>query len=98
MLAAGIQRLEVHGLPDGAGLDVCGIQGADEFVARATDLPLFDQEATQPICMQAVRRLRHERDAGKVREGVAIAERDGPSLLDTKVQACELPPSDPCQP
>src|ERR1019366_7623890 len=58
---------------------------------------LLYKKTTQPICMQAVGRLRHERDPRKVGEGIAIAERDGPALLDTKVEDFKLPPSDPCQ-
>ena len=67
----------------------------DELIARAAELFLIDQEATQPIRVQAVGGLGHERDAGKVGESIAIAEGDGAALLDAEIEDFKLAAADP---
>src|ERR1035438_9859802 len=94
-LAPGVEELEVHGFPDGAGFDVGGIQGADEFIARTAELFLIDEEAAQPVRVQAVGGLGHERDTGQAGEGLAIAERDGTTLLHAEIENLKLATADP---
>jgi hypothetical protein len=93
-LAAIVERLEVHGFPHGARLDVGSVQTADELVPRAAEPFFIDQEATQPIGVKTVRGLWHERDSGKIGEGVAVAECDGAALLDALVEHFQLPAAD----
>ena len=80
----------MHRLPDGAGLDAGGVEDADEIVARAAEPLFFDEEATQPVCVEAVGGLGHERDAGDAGKGIAIAEGDSPALADTQIEDFEL--------
>src|ERR1035438_936841 len=92
--ATGIKWLKVHGLPHGAGLGVGGIERVNELIARAAETPFVDQEATQPVCVEAVRGLRHERDAGKIGKAIAIAECDGAPLTDAEVEDFKLAATD----
>src|ERR1017187_298550 len=95
--ATGVQGLQVHRFPDGAGLDVGGGEDAYEFIARAAQLGFFDEEATEPVGVHAVRGLWHERDAGEVSKCIPIAEGDGAPLPDTEVQNFELATADTSQ-
>src|SRR5260370_23757749 len=80
----------MHRFPNRTRLDGACIEGSDQFIARAAEFLLVEEKATQPIDVQSVGRLGHERYTGKIREGVVIAERDRPSLLDTLAEYFQL--------
>ncbi len=63
MLAAGKDRLQVHGLPYRACLDVGRFQRAADLFAIGTVGNRIDGNAGQPARVPALGRLRHEADA-----------------------------------
>src|SRR5665213_181390 len=67
-LAARKQPLNVHRLPHWSRLDAGIIQRPDQFVARAPELPLVDQETTQPVRRKTMPRLEHEIDSRQIGE------------------------------
>src|ERR1022692_2714047 len=96
-LRLGVERLKVHGLPYGAGLDIGGVETSNKLVARTPELFLVDQKTTQPIGVQPIGGLRHKRDTGQVAEGLVIAECNGTSLVDAKSENLKLTASNPGQ-
>src|ERR1035438_1308587 len=58
---------------------------------------LIDEEAAQPVRVQAVGGLGHERDTGQAGEGITIAERDGTALLHAEIENLKLATADPRQ-
>src|SRR5260370_5494684 len=80
----------MHRFPNRTRLDGACIEGSDQFIARAAEFLLVAEKATQPIDVQSVGRLGHERYTGKIRASVVLAERDRPSLLDTLAEPFQL--------
>ena len=66
--ATGIEGLKVHGFPDWTGLNICGVEGSDEFIARAAEPFFVYKETTEPVGVETVGGLRHERDSREVGE------------------------------
>src|ERR1035438_7334884 len=87
----------MHWLPYGARLDVRFVERPDQCVAREAECIFIDQETAKPIGVASVGGLGHERNAWKVGEGIAVAEGDGTSLLDTKIQDCKLAAANTCE-
>jgi hypothetical protein len=96
-LVPGVERLQVHGLPEGPRLDVLRRERLDDPIAGHAAPPLVEEEAGEPVGVQAVGRLRHERERRDVGERVAVPEGDLTTLLHPPIEHLELPAADPRQ-
>jgi hypothetical protein len=68
------------------------VERANHLAAGEAEPGLVDQEATQPIGVEAVGGLRHHGDPGEIGEGAPVSERDGATLTDALLQPPQLPP------
>src|SRR4051812_43338409 len=69
-----VEGLEVHWLPDRSRFDTRGVESGDEGIAGNSERLLVNQKTTEPVRVDAVRRLRHEGDARNVGKSVTIPE------------------------
>src|SRR3989304_7133312 len=87
----------MHRFPPRTAFYIGGVECLNQSVTGAPELLLIDQEAAQPVDVKPVAGLGHERDAGEISKGFAVAEGDGAALLDPEVKDFELAPPDPGQ-
>jgi len=71
-LAARKDRLQVHGLPEGARLDVRPLQRQADVLPRRAELGRVHCDAGEPARGASPRRFGHEGDAGQVAEKTAV--------------------------
>ena len=80
----GVERLEVHGLPDRPGLDAVGGEVGDDGVAVGARHGRVDGERAEPPDRLAGARVGHEVDTGQVGEGLAVGGVDGAPPVATR--------------
>src|SRR5438309_6369947 len=89
-----VERLHVHGLPDGPGLDLGPVQIFDQSVPGTPKFTFVDEKTTQPIGMQPITCLWHKLDSRKAGQIFGVAQCNSSSLLNTFVQGAQLPAPD----
>src|SRR5437764_13660716 len=80
--AAGEDRLQVHGLPDRASLNVFGFEGLADLLAVGAKFVGVNQEAREPACMKAPECFGHEADARQTIKSLIVVDKFESSTSD----------------
>ena len=83
-------RLQVHGLPQRARLDVLGFQGQTDVFAVGSEAIQIDGDDGEPAVVQAPGSFGHEIDARKIIQRPAIAFEYLPFALHSLIQRLQL--------
>ncbi len=91
---AGKHRLEMHGLPHGAGFDVFGFKGEADLLAGGASNLRIDGQARKPTGRLTPRSFGLHDDAREILEGFGIGFEVSATARDFAREAGELPQSD----
>src|SRR5260370_25466641 len=93
MLGARENRLKVHRLPNGPGLDILRVEGDPERLPIHAELSWLNRQTGQPTGVPPPRCLGHELDARKVAERFEIKRKVASASRYARLEHPQLPPS-----